>query len=39
VRRRLCAMEAVEALEASWQPQLEAFRRLCRPYLLYDASP
>lgn len=35
VRRRLCAMEAVEALETSWQPALDAFRTLRRPYLLY----
>jgi hypothetical protein len=27
---------AVEELERSWEPQLNEFRQLCEPYLLYS---
>lgn len=37
VRRKTCRMEPLDALAATWQAQLEAFRALRRPYLLYAA--
>jgi len=35
IRERIQAMESIQALEASWQPDLAAFHTLRRPYLLY----
>lgn len=36
VRRMIVAGETAEAIEASWQADIEAFRAQRRPYLLYE---
>ena len=35
VRQRVSDMESMRSLETSWQKELEDFRSLRRPYLLY----
>jgi len=38
IRRRIENMASVEAIEASWQPELKGFAETSRPYLLYESS-